>query len=142
MEIHFYSQNIFFLCYFSFVLICYLAVPWNINNLFNKFLLTLNKFLMTKSILVICVRIDVTYFLKVLNYWPPEEFHLNLYPLLAITCVHIFLEILWNVKIIDFISHDNKCSRNRKGKCFNLQKNKSCIADYNVKLFVISLMRK
>lgn len=84
---------------------------------------------MTKSILVICVRIDITYFLKVLNYWPPEEFHLNLYPLFAITCVHIFLEILWNVKIIDFISHDNK-------------KNQSCIPDYNVKLFVISLMRK
>lgn len=69
---------------------------------------------MTKSILEICVRIDVTYFLKVLNYWPPKEFHLNLYPLFAITCVHIFLEILWNVKIIDFISQDNKSSRNGK----------------------------
>ena len=69
---------------------------------------------MTKSILEICVRIDVTYFLKVLNYLPPKEFHLNLYPLFAIICVHIFLEILWNVKIIDFISQDNKCSRNGK----------------------------
>lgn len=49
---------------------------------------------MKKSVLEICERIDIAYFLKVLNYWPAEQFHLNLYPLLAIFHAQKFLEAL------------------------------------------------
>jgi hypothetical protein len=67
---------------------------------------------MKKSILEICVRIDIAYFLKVLNYWPAKQFYLGHFPLLAIVYVQIFLEAFRNVEIIDPISPNNRYFRN------------------------------